>query len=197
MILGAKLWADRDTYFTQTNNPTECMLKKMGAKWLETCGPTAAANCLAALGYNLTVTTPGGWVPQPEEVLEDFLNDPRNYPDFRTVRPGLDPASIPGNRVPQYYPLAVARVFGAQGRYIEDHSFDALADHLSKGMAAQICLINPGHYLAAVAYDDETHEIIYRDPWPARLPDGNGFNRRLTAEDCGNVKNFYVLYTGG
>jgi hypothetical protein len=171
------------------------MLKKMGAKWLETCGPTAAANCLAALGYDLTITCPGGWIPQPEEILEDFLNDPRNYSDMRAARPNLDPATIPGNRVPQYYPLAVSRVFKAQANYIEGHSFDALVDHLSKGMAVQLCLVNPGHYIAAVAYDSDTHEIIFRDPWPERFPDGNGFNRRMSATEYqANTKNFAIIY---
>jgi len=195
MITGAKLWNDRSTYFRQDNNPTETMLKKMGGKWLETCGPTAAANCLAALGYDLTITCPGGWVPQPEEILEDFLNDPRNYPDMRAVRSNLDPASIPGNRVPQYYPLAVSRVFKALGNYVESHSFDALVDHLSKGMAVQLCLMTPGHYIAAVAYDDETHEVLYRDPWPERFADGNGFNRRMSATEFqANTKSFAIIY---
>ena len=196
MIFGAQFWNDRCRYYAQTNNPSEELLRKTGAAgWLETCGPTAAVNCMAALGYDLTIRCPGPYLPQPEEVLSDFLNDPRNYPELAKERKDLTPDKLPGNRVPQYYPFAVRRVFGA------DASFVWLADHiqipkyLAESGAVQICLEHPGHYLAAVAYDDEKDEIIFNDPWPEQYPDRNGFNRRIGRMSLwANQKRFAVVY---
>lgn len=192
----AQYWNDRSRYYTQTNNPTEEQLRKEdGQGWLETCGPTSAVNCLSALGYNLIIKCPGLYIPQPEEVLSDYLNDPANYPKLRKVRPNLDPVSIPGGRVPQYYPLAVFEVFGAKGEYIDNLSWSMLRGVLSIGSSVQICLKNPGHYLAVVHYDSASDSIVYNDSWPARVG-GNGFNCKMNkTEFDSNVKPFAVVYS--
>jgi len=197
MITGAPNWSDRARYFTQTNNPTEEQLRKSGAdSWLETCGPTAAVNCLAALGVPLEIVCPGPYRPQPEEVLADFFNDPRNYDALRRERRDVNPEGIQGNRVPQYYPLAVREVFGASGRFSFGGSWASVVQLIKDGHAAQICLKSPGHYLAAVAYDDEKGEIIYHDSWPARVG-GDGFARRIgRVEYEQNVQPYIVIYGG-
>lgn len=199
MIRGARLWADRDTYYMQANNPTEELLRKrVEQSRLESCGPTAAVNCLAVLGYDLRVSCPGPWRPQPEEILMDWFHDPRNYEKLAAVRQDINPLQTPGNRVPQYYPPAVADVFGARADFAWVDRFDLIGEYLCKGYALQICLKNPGHFVAAVAYDDETDEVIYRDPWPDRLPDHNGFNRRLDLDEyTRNIKRYAITYTGG
>jgi len=197
MIRGAPHWADRSRYYTQTNNPTEEQIRKSGARsWLETCGPTAAVNCLAALGCAIDIRCPGPYRPQPEEVLADFFNDPRNYEALQKERTDIAPASLPGNRVPQYYPLAVREVFGVQAGFAWVKDWIALVDYLVTGKAVQFCLKSPGHYLAAVAYDDMTDEIIYHDSWPARVG-GDGFACRMAlAEYQTNVQPFAVIYGG-
>lgn len=198
MIRGARLWAERITYYSQQNNPTEELLRKrVEQSRLESCGPTAAVNCLAVLDYDLTVTCPGRWRPQPEEVLMDWFHDPRNHERLAAIRQDIDPRETPGNRVPQYYPLAVADVFAAQAHFGWIDRFDLVGEYLCKGYCLQICLKNPGHFIAAVAYDDETDEIIYRDPWPDRLPDHNGFNRRLNIDEYRqNIKPYAIVYRG-
>lgn len=198
MISGASRWNDRDTFFQQTNNPSEELLRKTGAVgWLETCGPTAAVMCMAVLGYDLTVTCPGVYRPQPEEVLSDFLNDPRNYPDLALERKDISPDRMPNNRVPQYYPLAVERVFGASALFTWVQDPVDLAKYLTQERSIQVCLETPGHYLAAVAYDDATDEIIFNDPWPERYKDRNGFNRRMGRMSMwGNLKKFAIVYRG-
>ena len=198
MIVGAKFWNDRDRYYAQTNNPSEELLRKTGAVgWLETCGPTAAIMCLATLGYELTVTCPGVYRPQPEEVLSDFLNDPRNYPELAKERKDITPDKLPGNRVPQYYPLAVSRVFDAKAFFTWLTDPVQLAKWLTEGRAVQICLEKPGHYLAAVAFDDERDEIVFNDPWPDQYKDKNGFNRRIGRMSLWeNQKKFAVVYQG-
>jgi hypothetical protein len=197
MIAGARLWNDRLSYYSQTNNPTEEILRLRGGRgWLETCGPTAAVNCLAALGVNVNIICPGGWVPQPEEILMDFLTDPRNYGDFRNL--GADPAAAPGNEQAVLYPFAVARVFGARAEFLSTKpQFGVLIDILKAGHTLQLCLVSPGHFIAAVAFDDEAGVIIFNDPWPGRDPawKGDGFNRRMNASGYeSNVKDFAVLY---
>jgi hypothetical protein len=196
-IAGARFWNDRSRFYTQVNNPTEEQLRKAGVgSWLETCGPTAAVNCLAAVGHTLDIHCPGPYRPQPEEVLTDYFNDPRNYEALRAERSDVRPDALQGNRVPQYYPLAVREVFGAHARFMFLHSWRAVTEYLAAGWAVQLCLKNPGHYLAAVAYDSAADEIIYHDSWPARVG-GDGFARRMKREEYEqNVQNYVVLYGG-
>lgn len=188
---------NRDAYHIQTNNPTEEMLRKDAVKgWLETCGPTSAVNCLDALGKLPEIVLPGGYRPQAEELLSDWFNDPANYPVLRTARPNLDPASIPGGRVPQYYPVGVMAVFGFPGaRFREGFSWEELRAFVRGGGTVQLCLKNPGHYLAAVDVEDEAGAILVNDSWPERWKDGRGgFNRRLTFADWGNLQPWAVFY---
>jgi hypothetical protein len=196
MIGGGRYWNDRDHFYVQTNNPTEEILRKAGGleKFLESCMPTAAVNCNAARGKNLGVTCPGGYEPQPEEVLMDFFNDPRNYAVLRSIRQGVE--KYPFNRIPQYYPYAVEQVFGiTDAQYREGLSVKALRDFLMKGGTFQGCLIDPGHALAFVAYDFMYGEFIYNDSWPGRHKDGNGFNRRMNHEEYEKTMcNWTILY---
>ena len=178
MIVGAKYWNDRSRYYTQTNNSIEGLLKKMGGQhWLETCGPTTAVMCLDMLGYDVTAKVPGRYTPQAEDILTLAMNDPRHEATIRQIRRGV--GMYPGNRVPQYYPWAVELVFGARAQFDIALSWLELVDHLIKGRAAQICRKDPGHYLAAVAYDNVERQVIYHDPWPEGNEDRRGFSRRL------------------
>lgn len=198
MISGAKYWYDRDRcYFSQENNPTEQILKKREEEgFLESCGPSAACSALSSLGYDLTIRCPGSYSPQPEEVLMDFFNDPRNYDKLEAIRRGVDPALMPGNRVPQWYPYAVKEVFGATGAFFWTNGLGAVAKYLEKGYAVQLCLKKPGHYIAAVAYDNEANEIIFNDSYPGRFADRNGFNRHMDAEEFKrNVKSYAIIYS--
>jgi hypothetical protein len=215
MIKGATYWNDKNRVYAQTNNPTEEILRKRigeippdilallrqanAAGYLESCGPTAAVTCLDCMGSPVAIRTPGGWDMQPEGVLADWFNDPRNYPAMRMVRGDAeaDPERIPGNRVPQFYPVAVKHVFGSGCSFLWLDNPEQAIDHIVAGRAVQLCLKTPGHYIAAVAYDDVTREIIYNDPWPGRHEDGNGYNRRMTeAEWRVNLAPFSVVYYG-
>ncbi|GHU01814.1 hypothetical protein FACS1894147_02380 [Spirochaetia bacterium] len=196
MIKGVRFWNDKDCYYTQTNNPTEEILRKRSdGGWLVSCGPSAAVTCIAAMGFNVFCGCPGEYVPQSEEVLMDFFNDPRNYAVLKAARPDTPPDVWHGNEVPQFYPVAIRAVFGVSASFVWGNSFDTIVAHLQAGRAVQLCLVKPGHYIAAVAYDDETKEIIINDPWPGRFTDGNGFNRRMTqGEIKSNTKPFLIVY---
>jgi hypothetical protein len=196
MIRGVRFWNDRDCYYVQTNNPTEEILRKRSdGPWLVSCGPSAAVCCVAAMGHDVDVRCPGVYRPQGEEVLMDFFNDPRNYEALKKARPDTPPDVWHGNEVPQFYPVAVPAVFGVKAAFRWGHDFGHAASCLEGGKAVQLCLVKPGHYIAAVAWDDETREIIFNDPWPARFADGNGFNRRMGyAEFNSNTKPFLIVY---
>jgi len=197
MIKGTEKWSDSDTYYSQSNNPTEAFLKAtMGTlkSWLESCGPTAAVNCLAAMGRNLRIECPGAYKPQPEEVLFDYFNDPRNLATLKEIRDL--PESIPENRVPQFYPKAVREVFGRKCEFRWGPTFGNIILHVEDGNAVQLCLKKPGHYIAVIAYDDKEKELIFNDPWGGRFKDGKGgWHRRLTqGEFLTNVQPYYILY---
>ncbi len=197
MIRGTVHWSDRKRYYSQANNPTEALLKAtMGnlKSWLESCGPTAAINCLASMGYDVHIVCPGEYKPQPEEVLMDYFNDPRNLETLKEIRDL--PESIPENRVPQFYPKAVREVFGRPCEFRWGPTFGNIILHVEDGHAVQLCLKKPGHYIAVLAYDDSERELIFNDPWGERFKDGrSGWGRRLTQEEFEtNVQNYFILY---
>jgi hypothetical protein len=196
IMTGLLYWDDEDTYYSQVNNPTEQILRKEdGKEWLETCGPTAAVNIIAAMGRTVKVTCPGGYEPQPEEVLSDWFHDPANYKRMKNLRDGVDPGVWMGNEIPQYYPAAVWDVFGVTGTFAWGCDPAIVKGALRAGRGVMVCLKNPGHYIAFVAYDGD--EFVYRDPWPgntwpARWRGHRGFNRVLTAVEFDNIKDYRI-----
>lgn len=181
MIKGARLW-DQESRFDldQTDNSIELTLGRYGATLSAvTCGPTAAINCLLAIDAAVDTETSGGWQPQAADVLALWFHDPRNWPALRAVREETDPESTvySPHEVPQYYPPAVEAVFGARCDFLWLNKWSSIVSRIGSGMAIQLCL--PGHYIAAVAYDDESDELIYHDSYPKGR---SGFSRRLTRE---------------
>lgn len=167
-IIGAKNW--QEEYYTQTNNAVEQLLARYGAKThLVSCGPTAAVNCIRALGIEPKATTTAGWELQPEDALMLWFHDKRNWKKLTNIRPETSPefTEYSPNEIPQYYPLAVREVFGVQGTFRWIADFKVLADFVAAGVPAQIS-IKPGHFLALLAYDTDTKEIIYNDPLSSR-----------------------------
>lgn len=183
----------RDNYYIQTNNPTEQALRQYGSdSWLVSCGPTAAINCIAPLGYPVEVKSPTGkWTFQPEELLMDFLIDPRNRPKLQAIR--SLPEEISKQEVPQYYPYAVSVLFGATARFDFGPTFQDVFSYVSGNGTVQLCLKSPGHYISVV--DSSGSWLYYNDSWPQRFEDGNGFLRRMSrSEFQSNVKEFAIWY---
>lgn len=189
MIHGCKKWDDRSTFSVQTNNGVESLIRAWSGKdrsYLETCGPTAAINVLDAMAKSTQVLSPTGEKIQPEDFLTLWMNDPKNQHGAAIDRPA--------NEYPQLYPEAISRVFGQSVRFLGGQTFDWIASIVSGGVGCMICLVDPGHFLAVVAYDDVTHELIYRDPWPNRTGT-DGFNLRMgRAEYESNVKPYVLVF---
>lgn len=202
MIHGLKKWNDNNTYYTQVNNPTEEILRKKNKKrFLETCGPTAAVNILAARGDDIHIKCPGEYIPQPEEVLNDYFNDPANYKTLKKSREGLNPADWLGNEVPQYYAAAVPAVFGVKTKFRWSQTWQNIIDNLKKNIGMMVCIKKPGHFIAIVAYDDKTDELVYNDPWPGnkwppKYAGKSGFNRRMTKVEYHGKVNAYCVEIG-
>lgn len=196
-------WLDRDNaYYTQENNPMEQMLKKrfaaMGVQkgWLETCGPTAAVNCLASIGRNVAMKSLGTYAPQPEQVLADWFNDPANYAKMRQAWGQENPELVPGNEIAQWYPIAIKEVFGVDCcTFVGALTKQQTIEYLSKGCSIQVNLVNPGHFICVGAYDPAADTFYQKDSWSGRWTDGNGFNRALTAAEFEtNTKPKFNVY---
>lgn len=226
MIIGLKKWDDANTYYKQDNNSTEQLLKKDGKRdsekiikicnqnnigkkvqeeiiksikgFLETCGPTAAINILAARGNNVKIPGPGIYEIQPEDYLTAYFNDPRNYDKLKNIR-DLNNDYYFGNEIPQFYPLAISECFNVETRFDWGVDYNTLKMYLSSNVGVMLCLKNPGHFIAVVAMNDETNEIIYRDPWPGnywpyKYKGTSGFNRVLKyVELAKNIQNYSVI----
>lgn len=202
MIYGTPLWDQRKTFSVQTNNSVEAILRKALLRvgkdrgFLETCGPTSAINILDAMGKPTAWYSPTMASIQPEDALTLWLNNPANTAALQGIRKDIDPDDYLSNEIPQYYPHAIGACFGVQARYVEGKNFEWVADMVRNRCGVMICLKSPGHYLAVVAYDDVSKELIYRDPWPGRTGT-DGFNLRMGANEfVTNTKNFCVVFGG-
>lgn len=188
----------RDNYYIQTNNPTEQILKQYkGSGYLVSCGATAMINCIAPLGYDISIKSPSGKFEfQPEECVTDFLMDPRNQAKLNQIR--KLPDNIHDNEVPQYYPYAAWMLFGATAKFEFLKDFEKICFEVANGKTAQICLKNPGHYIAIVDIKHNiagTVDLLYNDPWPGRHEDGNGYMKIMTKKEYEeNVKDFIIWY---
>lgn len=200
MIHGAKYWDDPDKKYSQENNAIENLLSTFtGKNQLETCGPTACINALATTGHNVDITMRGGADLQPEDVMTIWLNDPRNEPLLRLARGDIDPGDYMDNRVPQYYPIAVKKIFRTEAVFSWGADFPSIAKCVSVGQAVVVLLKKPGHYITFKAYDDKTEELIYDDPWsknpwPESLRGTSPFSRRLKDRDFDNIDNFKIVF---
>lgn len=202
MIKGTVLWNSAGSYHKQDNNSIESFVKaRDGTGWLESCGPTALVNAAEALGVVARLKIDetlklGTFFPQIEDVAFLYLNDPRNFEKFKKAAPDIVPGSIPGNRVFAYYPDAALDLFGIYAIFSPGlMEWRSLGKFLSTGRAIQLCLVKPGHYVTAVAFDEDTDEVIFWDPWKDRLP-GGGFCARMSRTEYeGNVKPYSVVYS--
>jgi len=202
MIIGLPRYNNPDTYYSQSNNAVESILKKTGVKdWLESCGPTSAVMILDALGVDVKLMTQGGWEPQPEDILCLWFNDPRNYQALLMTRGDVDPNKIMGNRVPQYYERAIPEVYGVSARFYWGATQRDISMAIKNNRGVMVCLKHPSHYIAIVADDTDNQEFIYNDawannPWPRNMFGTSGFNRRVKYADLSDNLQPYRVEIG-
>ena len=198
MIYGQSGLNDRSKYhFIQDNNAIEnFVLKLLGKVHYESCGNTAAtagAHMMSLYPEDCKIVKDGIWECQREDYLFLFLNDARNYKTFLKVRSDLEPKLYPGNRIPQYYVLALKQVFNIDSKFDWANSTDWIREIKNKNVV-MVCLKKPGHYILLTHYDTVSDEFIFNDPWAKRkgLKNG-GFMERIKLKDLEkNNKGFSV-----
>ena len=201
MIKGTKYWNDKNHFWIQENNGIEAILKKslpaspdgIHHGWLEDCGPTSAVNVLDSMGLPIGNSSIGGATLRPMDFLSLWMNTPANWP--KLVTGSINPSLYMDNEIAQFYPSALWVVFGVVARYLEGQTFEWVSSLIQSGKGAMICLKTPGHFLGIVAFDDQTQELIYNDPWPGRTHT-DGFNLRMKKEEWeSNVKPYVILFS--
>ena len=85
--------------------------------------------------------------------------------------------------------MGVHAVFGQYCEFTWFVNHFQLSDLLEKKYSIQVCLKNPSHYIAIVAFDFGTSEFIYNDPWVRK---GKGFNERFSG--ISNLENYTIIY---
>jgi hypothetical protein len=200
MLIGTKYYNVKSRLWAQEKDGWEQVLQG-----LQLCGPTAASNARATLvdvdegksGFG------GDWVERPADALATFFATPANWPAFQSIRPlplGWGPGLFVPWEIPQYYEYAIKRVFGLIAKF-EYGTFENIVDYLKQGCAVQLCLVTPGHFISAVAYDDSTQEILFKDPWGQdrwpggnSVPDENGNKRFKELDYRQNINQWFIKY---
>jgi len=172
--------------------PDHTDISHLGRFWLETCGCHSAVNCLEAIG-KADISS----VIRKPDILAVFMNDPHNGPKLHGVDSNYDPSVGMGNEYATLYPFSVSSVFGFLPEYRNSGDWQTLVELVSEGHAIQFCTINPGHYKAIVAYDEDNDEFVVVDPWKGNpeLVGKNWFEDRLTkGEYETNVRPYFIVY---
>lgn len=174
----------------QNDSAVEEILRKLGVPSLEICGASACVNCLNSLGKDTKVHINKTEI-QPDDLIAIFLNDPKNYPLLLKARSNLNPSILPGNRVPQYYPLVSDLLFNIKAEFRWGIDF---TQEMVKGNKVQACLKTPSHYIALTDYKDGI--ITFQDSWPQRPGLSNkGLNEKISLSELSkNLENWHIVY---
>jgi len=199
MIRGALNWDKKECVYWQTNNSFEAM--EPGLDWCNATMDTIAWASLTPLDEVEEAKNPygGTWKIQPEDYISAYYRSPFNIEKFKAIR-DLDFSIFPPERIPQYRKISMKEVFNIDSEYREGRNFEAIGNLLWDGNCVGLNLIQPGHYICAVAFSVYDGMIGFKDPWPGnKWPNGietdkNG-NKWFSKKDfIENIKPFYILY---
>lgn len=196
--------------YDQTKNSAEALIKKTTAEinkmlgvnnkirrgYLESCGMSALACEMEGLEYapvDKPIQFPTGKTIPLDDGLMTFVNLPSNDKLFQA-------GDVFDNRYWDTIITAAKECFGCDA-YLQrfDKDFDFLSVELERGNGVIICLDEPGHYLALIAYDQESDEIIYHDSWGSRnmgcpVLTNKGRYERLNRGDMFNVRSKCAIF---
>lgn len=195
MLITVKYASDRKRYTQQNNNAIENIMKKF-----ETCGPSAAVNCIDSVCKEITdVVKECQGVAQPEDFLTIVMNNiPLYREEMLQARPGLDPSQYPANEIPQYYPMFIKKLWGDKVKavfaYFDGDKMAHIQSMIKDGQSVQACLINPGHFICVKGIDLEAGYLLCNDPYNGR--NGvDGFSRVITVQEVNNnFQPWYISY---
>lgn len=188
MIYGCKFWNDGARYYTQENNPIERYLQLLGNKsWYESCGCSSAATCCEKTRPVFSVSCIGTYRPQADQIIWDYLNDPRNkhLPDLEPIA-----RTLPGNRIGSLYPIAVWDLFSIRAETVYKVDKEVLVSALKDGCAVQCALADSYHFIAVVAWDSDTGAFIYDDSAPGLTYGKVGHNLTLDPSEFHRISTY-------
>jgi hypothetical protein len=210
MIIGARNYLRTEFYYAQArkdamgniipNSAFEEVLYKddiqdMGKTnrnlWLETCGNHAASNADVS-----RLKDPIGWEKLLKEeydlrmpdIMTCWANTPQNYPILKQARPNLDPHIYNASEIAQYHPFLIEYLFKHKAEFRPSLDWQGAIRLIQDGSALVKCLINPGHFIALVAFDDIKQEFIALD---SRAYIDDNWNSRYDKIDY--TTNMYVF----
>lgn len=191
-----------DVSYRQGNNVED---QRDGAA-LTKCNDTAIVLAVAAIthGFDKHKNPYGGtWRIQPEDYVDDYFHDEKNWEHFKAVRnlplTHVQTDDVNGpyqpERIPQYHQLALRDVFGVGADFQGKPTFEKLVREMRQGVAVIICLKSPGHFVTCVAYDPGKNLIGFKDPAPVRWKqetEDHNKNKWFGPDDMVNIKWGYT-----
>ncbi len=198
MIKHAPYARDEYCYGIQKNNTIEHVILQSGrASYLESCGPNSLENCAAAMIHydklqDILSVGPNKEKYQPSDLIFTHMNDPLRHEEYCNIL-RIERSSWK-NRYAIYYPHVAEKLIGIKSEYYDYMDFQKLEDHLEAGNTAQVCLVDPGHYISLVGVDTETGDFYFHDSWPERFQSKNGFFRLLLRDELFNNSHKVMIF---
>lgn len=192
-----KFYNDEKTLYYQDDNLTETLFFKEDEEdFLQTCGPTAIVNLIAAAGRLKTnCYSRGRYIPKPETVIMEYFNNSENYEKFNKILPKVNFEKKFPNRYLELYPLMLKEIFDIKSK-VEWKKFDDLDAWLDMNIGLFILLKEPSHFISIVGYNKIKDLIYYRDPWKDNPYNKKfeGINRVIKRKNLiSNIHNARVL----
>jgi hypothetical protein len=172
MISGTYNWNNQNIRYDQKIRIIEKFLADLKTSkkldfWLESCNVCACACAVEAVGASWKSNLPsinGDFILSQADLLFDYIYS-ASYGKWRDD-------GICENEVPEHLAAAIGAMSTA---HAELHTFTTAAEAaaemkgaVQKGHAAVFSYLTDygsGHYIVAVAFDDETNEFICYDSW--------------------------------
>ncbi len=192
-VQGIKYWDTPSIRYDQTENSFESFTEKLLARYhvhvgnLVSCGASACATLAEGMGWLDPNDYPqiNGKSIQFDEYIIAYMNDPRN--EFTS-----DPLVF-DNEIIKNYVKVVEDLFKQKAVYRRDLNFKNVAANLVIGQGVQLCMIDPGHFVSAIAYDHSDNTIIYLDS--RELP--GAIYKKFTPYDFKNIMKYGIVYLKG
>jgi len=192
-VQGIKYWNTPSIRYDQTENSFESFTEKLLARYhvhvgnLVSCGASACATLAEGMGWLRPEDYPqiNGKSIQFDDFIMAYMNDPRN--NFTQ-----DPLVFDNEIIKNYVDL-IRDLFGKESVYRRNINFKNTASNLCMGNGVQLCMIDPGHFVSAIAYDHKDNTIIYLDS--RKLP--GSIYKKLTPDCFKNIMSYGIVYLKG
>ncbi len=189
-VQGIKNCNDPSIRYDQTENSFESFTLKLLSRYnvnagnLVSCGASTCACLAEGMGWLKPEDYPqiNGKSIQFDDYIMAYMNDPRNW--FTT-----DPLVFDNEIIKNYVKL-IKDLFNKEAMYRRDLNFENVAANLCIGQGVQLCMIDPGHFVAAIAYDHSDNSIIYLDS--RKLP--GTIYKKFYPADFDNIMSYGIVY---